>query len=159
MLDSGRAVCGGGGDPADRYVAPTVLVDVSADDPVMAEEIFGPILPILSVPDHNAAVEFINSRPKPLALYAFTHDESVRDAILDGTSSGGVAINTVMLQLGVPELPFGGVGASGMGAYHGERSVTTFSHERGVLQRLGGPDPSRLVRPPFSGFKKRLLVR
>ncbi|GAB2842843.1 aldehyde dehydrogenase family protein [Actinocorallia aurea] len=157
LLDSGRAVAGGTADVAARYVAPTVLLDVAADSPVMREEIFGPILPIVTVPDHRAAVAFVNARPKPLALYGFTKRAEVREAFLTGTSSGGVAFGAVMVQLGVPALPFGGVGPSGTGAYHGEHTVRTFSHERAVLRRLPGPDLAAFVRPPFTPLKARLL--
>ncbi|ROO85845.1 aldehyde dehydrogenase (NAD+) [Actinocorallia herbida] len=157
LLDSGRAVVGGTADVAARYVAPTVLLDVPADSPVMREEIFGPILPIVTVPDHRAAVAFINARPKPLALYGFTNRAEVREALLTGTSSGGIAFGAVMVQLGVPALPFGGVGPSGTGAYHGEHTVRTFSHERAVLRKLRGPDLAALIRPPYTPRKSRLL--
>jgi len=159
LLGSGRAVCGGTADVEQRYVAPTVLVDVDPASPVMQEEIFGPVLPVVAVADHRAAIEFITAREKPLALYAFTEREQVRRDLLTWTSSGGVAFNAVMVQLGVSALPFGGVGTSGTGAYHGEHSVRTFSHERAVLRRLGGPDLTSLARPPFTAWKTRLLTR
>lgn len=157
--DSGRALIGGDVDIADRFVSPTVLVDVPEDAAVMEEEIFGPILPIVTVADHRAAIEVVNSRPKPLALYAFTRDAQVRADFVERTSSGGLAFNTVMTQLAVPALPFGGVGASGMGRYHGEYSLQTFSHERAVLRKLPGPDPTRLVRAPVGRRVRRLLVK
>jgi aldehyde dehydrogenase (NAD+) len=157
LLDSGRAVAGGTADIAGRYVAPTVLLDVAPDSPVMQDEIFGPILPIVTVSDHRAAIEFINARPKPLALYGFTNRSEVRTDLLRGTSSGGVAFNAVMIQLGVSTLPFGGVGASGTGAYHGEHSVRTFSHERAVLRKLPGADLSKIARPPYTGWKAKML--
>lgn len=156
---SGRALIGGDVDIADRYVSPTVLLDVPEDAAVMEEEIFGPILPIVTVADHHAAIKTINSRPKPLALYAFTQDAQVRGDFVEQTSSGGLAFNTVMTQLAVPTLPFGGVGASGMGRYHGEYSLQTFSHERAVLRKLPGPDPTRLVRPPIGRRMRRILLR
>ncbi|MBE7188308.1 aldehyde dehydrogenase family protein [Jatrophihabitans endophyticus] len=158
LLSSGTAVTGGIADVDARYVAPTVLVDVDLDAPVMRDEIFGPILPIVTVPDVGAAIDAINARPKPLALYAFTGKASDRRRLLAETSSGGVAFGSVMVQLGVPALPFGGVGASGMGAYHGELSVRTFSHERAVLRKFRGPDLTRLSRPPFTARTTRLLL-
>lgn len=159
LLSSGRAVLGGGADVAARYIEPTVLLDVAPDSAIMQDEIFGPILPIVTVPDHHAAIDFINARPKPLALYAYTKQAAIRDAFVARTSSGSVAFNTVMTQLGVPALPFGGVGASGMGSYHGERSVTTFSHERAILRKLPGFDSAAMARPPFSDRMKKILLR
>jgi len=157
LLQSGRAVAGGTADISSRYVAPTVLLDVEPDSPVMKDEIFGPILPILTVANHQEAIKFINARPKPLALYGFTNREDIREALLNGTSSGGIAFGSVMIQLGVKQLPFGGVGPSGMGAYHGEHSFLTFSHQRAVLRKLSGPDITAIVRPPFTGWKQKLL--
>ncbi|MCX4090993.1 aldehyde dehydrogenase family protein [Nocardia sp. alder85J] len=159
LLPSGRAVVGGTAEASARYVAPTVLLDVAADSPVMQDEIFGPILPIVTVADHDAAIDFINERPKPLALYAYTNRAEVREAIIARTSSGGVAFNTVMTQLGVPALPFGGVGPSGMGSYHGERSLVTFSHERSILRKLPGPDLTTMARPPFNPRMRKMLLR
>lgn len=159
LENSGRTLIGGDVDIADRYVSPTVLMDVRPDAAVMDEEIFGPILPIVTVADHHAAIETINSRPKPLALYAFTRDAQVRSDFVEQTSSGGLAFNTVMTQLAVPALPFGGVGTSGMGRYHGEYSLQTFSHERAVLRKLPGPDPTRLVRAPVGRRMRQILLR
>ncbi|MGW6117944.1 aldehyde dehydrogenase family protein [Nocardia sp. NPDC055165] len=159
LLNSGRTVIGGTADIADRYIAPTVLVDVPVDAPVMQDEIFGPILPIVTVADHDEAIRFIRARPKPLALYAFTERAEVREDLLARTSSGSIAFGYVMVQLGVSSLPFGGVGTSGMGAYHGERSIRTFSHERAVLRKLRGPDLSAIARPPFTARKTALLRR
>ncbi|PRZ16696.1 aldehyde dehydrogenase family protein [Nesterenkonia sandarakina] len=159
LLDSGRAVIGGETDTAARYIAPTVLLEVDPDSAIMQDEIFGPILPILTVADHQAAIDFINARPKPLALYAFTEHPEVREDFLRQTSSGGITFNTVMTQLAVSTLPFGGVGASGMGRYHGEYSVETFSHERGVLRKLPGFDPTRLAKAPISWGMRKILLK
>ncbi|MCH8560802.1 aldehyde dehydrogenase family protein [Nesterenkonia sp. LB17] len=159
LLGSGRAVIGGSAEVSARYIAPTVLLDVEPDSAVMQDEIFGPILPILTVADHHEAIEFINARPKPLALYAFTEHPMVREDFLERTSSGGITFNTVMTQLAVSTLPFGGVGASGMGRYHGEYSVATFSHERGVLRKLPGFDPTRLAKAPISWGMRRILLK
>lgn len=159
LLGSGRVVIGGETDAAARYVAPTVLLEVDPDSPVMQEEIFGPILPILTVADHREAIDFINARPKPLALYAFTEREEVREDFQERTSSGGLTFNTVMTQLAVSSLPFGGVGASGMGRYHGEYRVATFSHERGVLRKLPGFDPTRWAKAPISRGMRKILLK
>lgn len=160
LLASGTTFVGGEYDVAERYVAPTILLDVALDDAVMQEEIFGPILPVVSVADHLEAVDIIRRQDKPLALYAFTNRPDVRREFLERTSSGGLVFNAVSIHLGVPDLPFGGVGPSGMGAYHGEASIKTFSHERAVLRRRsGGPDLTRMARPPFTERKERLLRR
>ena len=133
LLDSGRTVTGGTHDRADRYIAPTVLAGVAPDAPVMREEIFGPVLPIVEVDGLDAAIDFINDRDKPLALYGFTGNAATRRRLAEETSSGGLGFGAPMAHLRVPELPFGGVGESGMGGYHGLLSVETFSHRKAVL--------------------------
>ncbi|MDF6020402.1 aldehyde dehydrogenase family protein [Streptomyces sp. JH34] len=133
LLDSGRTVTGGAHDREGKYIAPTVLADVSPDSPVMGEEIFGPVLPILTVDGLDEAIGFINDRDKPLALYAFTQDPAVRERLLTETSSGGVGMGLPLAHLTVSDLPFGGVGESGMGNYHGRYSLETFSHRKAVL--------------------------
>ncbi|MEV1019303.1 aldehyde dehydrogenase family protein [Streptomyces sp. NPDC050264] len=135
LLDSGRVVVGGEHDRASRYLAPTVLADVAPDSPVMAEEIFGPILPIVEVDGLDEAIAFINDRDKPLALYAFTESGATRDRLIAETSSGGVGIGLPVAHLTVSDLPFGGVGESGMGRYHGRYSLETFSHRKAVLDK------------------------
>ncbi|WP_030812225.1 aldehyde dehydrogenase family protein [Streptomyces sp. NRRL F-2799] len=135
LLDSGRVAVGGAGDRADKYLAPTVLADVAPDAPVMQAEIFGPILPIVTVPDLDAAVDFINDRDKPLALYVFTDSDTTRDRIAAETSSGGLGHGLPLAHLTVSDLPFGGVGESGMGNYHGRYSLDTFSHRKAVLNK------------------------
>jgi aldehyde dehydrogenase (NAD+) len=133
LLGSGRTVTGGQTDRADTYIAPTVLADVRPDEPVMQEEIFGPILPILTVADLDEAIAFINDRDKPLALYAFTESNTTKRRLAAETSSGGLNFGLPMHHLAVPTLPFGGVGESGMGNYHGRYSIETFSHRKAVL--------------------------
>ena len=135
LLGSGRIVTGGATDRERRYIAPTVLADVSPDAPVMAEEIFGPILPIVEVPGLEEAIDFINEREKPLALYAFTDSATTRERLAAETSSGGLAFGIPVYHLTVPDLPFGGVGESGMGRYHGRYSVETFSHRKALLDK------------------------
>ena len=157
LSGSGTVAFGGGFDREERFLAPTVLRDVSIDDAVMGEEIFGPILPIITVAGLDEAITIINGREKPLALYCFTGRADVRTAFIERTTSGGLAINSTMLQVGVSTLPFGGVGASGMGAYHGELSLRVFSHERSVARKLRGPNLVRLGWPPYTDKKERML--
>ncbi|MGI3229692.1 aldehyde dehydrogenase family protein [Streptomyces sp. GTA36] len=135
LLDSGRVVVGGGSDRATKYIAPTVLADVDPDSPVMGEEIFGPVLPIVTVPGLDEAVEFINDRDKPLALYVFTESDVTRERLAAETSSGGLGFGLPLAHLTVSDLPFGGVGESGMGNYHGRYSIETFSHRKAVLEK------------------------
>ncbi|MCT0201180.1 aldehyde dehydrogenase family protein [Synechococcus sp. CS-603] len=155
----GQILAGGQSDPESLRIAPTLLAVDQADDPLMAEELFGPLLPVLSVPSLAAAIARINDAPKPLALYLFSQSLSAQETLLAGTSSGGVCFNDVVMQVGVPELPFGGVGASGMGNYHGKAGFDTFSHHRSVLRRPFRFDlPFRY--PPYGdrlGLIKRLL--
>ncbi|MEL3947702.1 aldehyde dehydrogenase family protein [Streptomyces sp. LNU-CPARS28] len=133
LLGSGRLVTGGQTDRATKYIAPTVLGGVKPDEPVMREEIFGPVLPIVEVEGLDEAIEFINDRDKPLALYAFTEADVTRERLAAETSSGGLGFGLPMAHLSVPELPFGGVGESGLGAYHGPHSIETFSHRKARL--------------------------
>ncbi|UQI46354.1 aldehyde dehydrogenase family protein [Streptomyces sp. HU2014] len=135
LLGSGRVVTGGGSDRATKYIAPTVLADVSPEAPVMREEIFGPILPIVTVPGLDEAIAFINDRDKPLALYAFTESATTRRRLAAETSSGGLGLGLPLAHLTVSDLPFGGVGESGMGNYHGRYSIETFSHRKAVLEK------------------------
>jgi len=158
LLANTDVVTGGEADLSDRYIAPTILRNVSEDDPVMQEEIFGPILPVISVPSVESAIGFVNRHEKPLALYVFAGDEAAQDRVLSGTSAGGTVLNHVWLHVGVPELPFGGVGESGMGAYHGRQSFETFSHKRSVLKKPTLPDPPILF-PPYSARKLRWLKK
>jgi aldehyde dehydrogenase (NAD+) len=158
LLDSGDVVCGGGADASDRYLAPTVLRDVPPDSPVMKEEIFGPILPVLCVDNHEAAIRFINERDKPLALYVFTSDAAVAEEFIERTSAGGMSVNHTWMHLGNHALPFGGVGESGMGAYHGKHSFDTFSHHKSVLKKPFALD-APVMYPPFTPTKEAILKR
>jgi aldehyde dehydrogenase (NAD+) len=124
----------------------------------MQEEIFGPILPILPVESVDEAIRFVNEREKPLALYIFTNRQEVEDAVLARTSAGGVSVNTVLWHIGNVNLPFGGVGESGMGAYHGRHGFETFSHHKSVLKKSTKVDP-KLAYPPYTKLKKALIKR
>ncbi|MEV7320880.1 aldehyde dehydrogenase family protein [Streptomyces sp. NPDC093970] len=135
LLGSGRVALGGDTDRAVRYIAPTVLADVDPDSPVMREEIFGPILPIVTVPDLDGAIGFINDRDKPLALYVFSESGDTQDRIAAETSSGGLGLGLPLAHLTVCDLPFGGVGESGTGSYHGRYSIEAFSHRKAVLAK------------------------
>jgi aldehyde dehydrogenase (NAD+) len=155
FLKDGEPVCGGDNDPEERYLAPTVLKGVKPDAPIMAEEIFGPVLPVLPVDGIDEAIRFVNARPKPLALYVFTSDDSTARDVLSRTSSGGACVNDAVSHLVPPDLPFGGVGESGIGAYHGRHSFETFSHRKSVFKRATWIDPS-LRYPPYRGAMKMI---
>jgi aldehyde dehydrogenase (NAD+) len=155
---SGDIFAGGDASEPDRYLAPTILRNVPADAPVMAEEIFGPILPVLRVQDIEEAITFVNARPKPLALYLFSKDRRVQRRVLERTSSGGALVNHTTMHEVVSSLPFGGVGASGLGAYHGKATFETFSHRKSVLVKSTWLD-LRIIYPPYSDRKKKWLRR
>lgn len=158
LIGSGEVVTGGEADEADRYIPPTILKNVAEDSPVMRDEIFGPILPVLSVPHVDAAIAFVNKNPKPLALYMFSSDKRNQERVLSRTSSGGALVNHCILHLTVPDLPFGGVGDSGMGAYHGQASFDTFTHHKSVLKKPFVMDPP-ILYPPYTATKEAILKR
>jgi aldehyde dehydrogenase (NAD+) len=158
MLGDGTVATGGGNSRADKYIAPTILTNVTLDGRLMTEEIFGPLLPIVPVDDVGEAIAFIRSRPHPLALYVFAEDDRVIDRVVDETSAGGVTVNGTLLHLTNPNLPFGGVGESGMGAYHGMAGVRVFQHLKPVLSRGTRPDP-RVAYPPYTKTKLRIIRR
>ncbi len=134
LLKDGAIIIGGETDQSTLYIAPTVIDHVSLTDTIMQEEIFGPILPVIEYTDITEAIALINSKPKPLALYLFTQNKNLQKRVLQETSSGGVCINDTNLQFGVASLPFGGVGESGIGSYHGKAGFDTFSHHKSVLK-------------------------
>lgn len=134
-IEDGDILFGGKVDESDNYIEPTLLENVSEDAKVMTDEIFGPILPIIEYDNLNEAIAFINKRPKPLALYIFSKDDKKVQKVLSETSAGGVTINDTLLHIANPHLPFGGVGESGIGAYHGQLSFDVFSHMKSVLRR------------------------
>ena len=146
--NEGRVLIGGEISREQRRIAPTVIRVDSREDPLMADELFGPLLPVLALDDLDTALQEIRQGPKPLALYLFGGDEADQQLVLNSTSSGGVCLNDVVMQAGVPQLPFGGVGASGMGCYHGESGFNTFSHRKAVLKRPFRFD-FKLRYPPY----------
>jgi aldehyde dehydrogenase (NAD+) len=153
----GQVLIGGGCDPTRRRIEPTVVEVSSGDDPLLQDEIFGPILPVLAVDALPDALAFINARPQPLALYLFCQNAVAQQQTLAGTSSGTVVINDVILQASDANLPFGGVGPSGMGRYHGQAGFDSLSHLRTVLQRpTWGDVPLRY--PPY-GTRGLALMR
>jgi acyl-CoA reductase-like NAD-dependent aldehyde dehydrogenase len=160
LLASGTLYHGGQYDRADRFLAPTVLINVSPNSPVMQEEIFGPILPILEVGNVKEVIDFVNARPSPLGLYLFAEDEAVTEQILASTTSGDAAVNDCAVQPIIHDLPFGGVGGSGMGKYHGEWGFRAYTNTRGVLYHSTRIDLG--VRyPPYNRNKmlRTIVVR
>ncbi|WP_460841638.1 aldehyde dehydrogenase family protein [Nocardioides marmoraquaticus] len=152
----GRLIGGGAVDIGRQRADLTVVCDPSPESPVMQEEIFGPVLPVVTVGSINDAVAHVNDEPRPLALYLFTSCRATARSVLRRTSSGAAVVNHLMYHLLVNDLPFGGVGASGMGAYHGRWSFDTFSHHRAVLRKPTWPDRSAAY-PPYTAVKTRIL--
>ena len=154
LLDKGEKVVGGQTDPDDLYIAPTLLQDVSWNDPVMQDEIFGPILPVLVIEDLAEVVSTINSRQRPLALYFFSNQRNNYQRIIEEVSFGGGCINDTLAHLTNPHLPFGGTGSSGMGGYHGKASFDTFSHQKSIFKKWFNLDlPLR-----FPPYKNKLSI-
>ncbi|NEZ03599.1 aldehyde dehydrogenase family protein [Wenzhouxiangella sp. XN201] len=156
LLDSGRVVIGGKVDEENCRIEPTVMTEVAPDSAVMQEEIFGPILPILEVENLDEAIAFIRQRDKPLSSYLFTRSGESEQRFAELVSTGNLCINDTLMFMSVPDLPFGGVGMSGMGQYHGKAGFDRLSHLKAVMKR--GRFPEIPVRfPPYSRFKMRLL--
>jgi acyl-CoA reductase-like NAD-dependent aldehyde dehydrogenase len=159
LLSEGDIIVGGKTDPTDNYIAPTVIDNVSMEHKVMESEIFGPILPVLEYDNLSQAIEIVNSRPKPLSLYLFSDNGETKERILRETSSGGGCVNDTVVHLSTRSLPFGGVGDSGMGRYHGKAGFDTFSNQKSVLKRPFWLDVN-LRYPPYGTrlpFMKKLL--
>lgn len=140
LIASGHTAIGGLVDATDKYIAPTVLTDVEADSDIMREEIFGPVLPVVRAENLEEAIAFIRASDKPLAAYVFTNDKGAEKKFLEQVSCGSACVNDVMMFMAVHDLPFGGVGPSGMGAYSGRRGFETFSHMKAVMKRGWWPD-------------------
>lgn len=150
LIDPEKVVEGGSHDATERYIAPTLMTDVTMDDAVMGEEIFGPILPVLRIESLEEAIAIVAQRPNPLALYLFTSSRDDEHKVVERVSFGGGCINNAVLHLADPKLPFGGVGESGQGAYHGHHSFETFSHRKAILKSANFLDPS-IKYPPYAG--------
>ncbi|WP_373893597.1 aldehyde dehydrogenase [Virgibacillus sp. CBA3643] len=135
FLDNGKLFSGGKTDQAHSAIEPTVLTDVNWEDPVMQDEIFGPVLPVLEYHDLPEAMEGIHNQPNPLALYLFSNSESVQQEVVNGIAFGGGCVNDTVYHFVSPYLPFGGIGKSGTGSYHGKGSFDTFSHQKSVLKQ------------------------
>ena len=156
LIDRSKVVFGGKGDRSTLKIQPTVLDNVSPEDPVMQEEIFGPVLPVLTFEDVREALDFVNSRPRPLALYLFSREKSTQELFLRRASFGGGCINDTIIHLATSRMPFGGVGASGMGGYHGRDSFNTFSHQKSIVKKFTLIDlPVRYA--PYTPVKDKLL--
>lgn len=153
LIDHSKVVMGGQYDAKERYIAPTIMKSVTWTDAIMADEIFGPILPILTYSDLESVIETVNSKPKPLAFYVFSENESVQDYLMDQISFGGGCINDTISHVASAYMPFGGVGASGMGSYHGEESFKTFSHQKSILKKSTKFD-LKLLYPPYKNNVK-----
>ncbi|NKX55132.1 aldehyde dehydrogenase family protein [Arthrobacter mobilis] len=158
-LGQGTVISGGGTERSSRYIEPTVLTDVDPDSPVMQEEIFGPILPVLQVASLEEAMEFINGRSAPLAAFLFSERPRNQRIFEDSVRAGAIGHNICNAHPLVPGLPFGGVGASGMGAYHGRHSFDTFSQLRPVLSKSALVDTLKVAYPPYSRGKAGVLKR
>jgi acyl-CoA reductase-like NAD-dependent aldehyde dehydrogenase len=154
---NGTVAAGGESDPDELYIAPTVLVDVPVDAPIMQDEVFGPILPVLEIDSVEAVIDWVNERPRPLGLYVFTEDDDVAERILDATNSGDACVNDCSVHPLVPELPFGGVGNSGMGKYHGQWGYEAFTNARGVLYHSARIDPG-VKYPPYTEHQRERKI-
>jgi aldehyde dehydrogenase (NAD+) len=158
-LAGSRIVCGGEHDRNSLYLAPTVLTDVPEESPALAEELFGPILPVVPFDGLDDAVALARRHPNPLALYIFSKDRATQERLLAALPSGGACVNDTLTHMMNPRLPFGGIGESGMGAYHGKTGFDTFSHHRAVLRRGTWPDFRQRYPPlriPLDKFKRIL---
>jgi aldehyde dehydrogenase (NAD+) len=146
----GKVTVGGSCDASNLRIQPTVVVDPDPDGPLMKNEIFGPILPVVTVQSLDDAIRFVNSRPKPLSAYLFTKSRDVRERVIKEVPAGGMLVNHLAFQVSTAKLPFGGVGASGMGAYHGRWGFEEFSHRKSVLTKPTRPDLSSFTYPPYT---------
>ena len=155
----GTIAVGGGSDASSLQIQPTVVVDPDPDEPLMRDEIFGPILPVVTVQNLDEAIKFVNSRPKPLAAYLFTKTKNIRERVIKEVPAGGMLINHLLFQFATSKLPFGGVGPSGIGAYHGKWGFEEFSHRKSVLTKPTRPDLSSFIYPPYTEKAWKLARR
>ena len=158
LIDPDKVVVGGDYNIKQKYIAPTILDGVEWNDRIMEEEIFGPILPLLEYENLDEVISHIKNKQKPLAIYVFTKDRIAGKKIIDNISYGGGCINDVLVHVGNPHLPFGGVGTSGIGSYHGKRSFDTFSHMKSILQRNMSME-SDIMYPPYTAKKLGMIKK
>ena len=156
LIEGENCYCGGELDAENLKIAPTVLTDVTGESACMQEEIFGPILPVLTYDSIEDAIAFVQKREKPLACYLFTGDKEIEELVLNELSFGGGCINDTILHLATSHMGFGGVGESGMGSYHGEKSFATFSHEKSIMKKIGTFEPN-LRFHPYTEQKMQLI--
>ena len=157
LINPAKVVCGGQTQPDALRIAPTLLDPVQPGDAVMQEEIFGPLLPVLTYKSLDEAAQFIQSREKPLALYLFTRNRKAERLFAEYVSFGGGCVNDTILHLSVPSLGFGGVGRSGMGSYHGRKSFETFSHEKSILKKPFWPDLPLRYQPYTNALYQKMI--
>jgi len=150
---------GGKSDASSLRIQPTVVLDPDPEGPLMTNEIFGPILPVLTVKSLDEAIRFVNARPKPLSAYLFTKSRETRERVIKEVPAGGMLVNHLAFQVSTAKLPFGGVGASGMGAYHGKWGFDEFSHRKSVLTKPTRPDFSSFIYPPYTERALKLARR
>ncbi len=155
----GKLVVGGKCDPSSLRIQPAVVVDPDPDGPLMRNEIFGPVLPVITVQSLDDAIRFVNSRPKPLSAYLFTKTRETRERVIKQVPAGGMLVNHLAFQVSTAKLPFGGVGASGMGAYHGRYGFEEFSHRKSVLTKPTRPDLSKFIYPPYTARAFKMARR
>jgi len=157
-MKNGKVITGGITDIESCYVAPTVIADVKPSDPVMEQEIFGPLLPVIEFEKLEEIYDIINQNPKPLAAYIFTSDRKYLRDFMSKTQSGTMAINDTVIQFVSPHLPFGGIGPSGLGRYHGRKSFETFSNMRSVIRKSNLFDIF-LRYPPYTKIKTNIIKK
>jgi aldehyde dehydrogenase (NAD+) len=155
----GDVVIGGGSDSSKMCIQPTVVVDPDPAEPLMTDEIFGPILPVMTVQSLDDAISFVNSRPKPLAAYLFTKTKGIRERVIKEVPAGGMVVNHLLFHFATNKLPFGGVGPSGMGAYHGKFGFEEFSHKKSVMTKPTRPDVGAFIYPPYTEKAWKLARR
>ena len=158
LIDNKKVCYGGNNNSAERYIEPTILTSVSFEDEIMKEEIFGPLLPVISYTNIDEAIAEVKKKHKPLSCYVFTNDKVIKDKILSEISFGGGCINDSLMHIANDNLPFGGVGASGTGSYHGEAGFKTFSHYKSILEKPFWFEPN-FKYPPYSKRKLNLIKR
>jgi aldehyde dehydrogenase (NAD+) len=158
LIDKSKLFCGGEYNESERYISPTVLHDIDFSHPIMNDEVFGPILPVIAFDNITDTLQKIKSLPKPLACYIFTKNKKTKKNILNNISFGGGAINDTIMHISNPNLPFGGVGNSGIGNYHGEAGFRAFSHYKSILAKPFGFEP-KLKYPPYTKSKMKWMKR